>query len=44
MRLRGEDPLTTPPDPLLLLRLADERMYEAKQAGRNCVRYEPANR
>jgi diguanylate cyclase (GGDEF)-like protein len=44
VRLRGEDPRTALPDPHLLLRLADERMYEAKQAGRNCVRYEPANR
>ena len=44
VRLRGEDPRTALPDPHLFLRLADERMYEAKQAGRNCVRYEPANR
>ncbi len=44
VRLRGEDPRTAAPDPHLMLRLADERMYEAKQSGRNCVRYEGANR
>ena len=43
LRARGEDPRAAAPDPHLMLRLADERMYEAKQAGRDCVRYEPAS-
>jgi GGDEF domain-containing protein len=44
VRARGEDARSAAPDPHLMLRLADERMYEAKQAGRNCVRYEGAAR
>lgn len=42
VRQRGEDPRAAAPDPHLMLRLADERMYEAKQAGRNCVRFQPS--